>query len=195
MYFKLINMNHAKFKIKRTKITNELKDLIKTLGRSSKSKYGTVLELTITDNLLTIVIPGIKIELPCETTSTAKASIGLLYFMDIIKSFKTPYIECNITEAQIKIGVTMINCQTTFFEDDSILRSIKLPINYTDWHLLQLEHKGFTVEELRFNDMEYLVHCANRTLKRNIKKTIDLLQVYGVTAKEITALIDSKIKI
>jgi hypothetical protein len=89
----------------------------------------------------------------------------------------------------------MIRCQTTFFEDDSILRSIKLPINYTDWHLLQLEHKGFTIEELRFNDMEYLVHCANRTLKRNIKKTVDLLQVYGVTAKEITALIDSKIKI
>lgn len=188
-------MNHAKFKIKRTKLTNELKDIIKTLGRSSKSKYGTILELTITEKLLTLVIPGIKIELPCETKSTAKASIGLLYFMDIIKSFKDPYIECNITDDEIKVGVTMIRCQTTFFEDDSILRSIKLPINYTDWHLLQLEHKGFTVEELRFNDMEYLVHCANRTLKRNIKKTVDLLQVYGVTSKEITALIDSKIKI
>lgn len=93
------------------------------------------------------------------------------------------------------MGVTKVTALTTFFEDDSILRSIKLPINYTDWHLLQLEQKGFTLEELRFNNLEFAVFNAGKRLKRNVNKVKDILGIYGITKQEIEDLIASKVDI
>lgn len=188
-------ISNSSFTIRKSKLVNELKKLTAATGKISKYNKSIVLELTITDNLLSLVIPGIKLEVACETTSTAKATIGLFYFKDIIQSLKGLKVLCNIFQDEIKIGDTSIKCQTTFFEDDSILRSIKLPINYTDYHLLQLENRGFTIEELRFNDLEYAVYISQKRLKKNISKTRELLSVYGVTAKEIEELIDKKIRL
>jgi hypothetical protein len=91
------------------------------------------------------------------------------------------------------LGVTSVRVQTTFFENDSILRSINLPINYSELHLLQLDHKGFTEEEIDFNKLEFELYDAKKYLKLNIIKAIDILGVYGVTIKEIEDLIQSKI--
>lgn len=188
-------MNQASFTIKKSKLVEELKNMTKSLGRVSKYTKSTILELTITDDLLTLVIPGIKLEMECKTKSTAKASIGLYYFKDIIQTFNGLDITCNISNDEIKIGGTTVNCQTTFFETDSILRSIKLPINYTDLHILQLENNGYTIEELRFNELEFVVYHAKKNLKKNIRNTKDILGVYGFTAKEIEELIDKKIRL
>lgn len=91
--------------------------------------------------------------------------------------------------------MTLIKAKTTFFENDSILRSINLPINYSELHLLQLEHKGFTTEEIDFNKLEFELYYAKKHLKSNIKKTIDILDLYGVTTNEIEELIQGKIKL
>jgi len=104
-------------------------------------------------------------------------------------------IECKIIDDEMLIGVSKFKVQTTFFEDDKILRSIKLPINYTDYHLLQLENRGFTIDELRFNKLEFEVYHAQKRLKTNINKTKDLLGVYGITKQEIEDIIDRKIKL
>lgn len=188
-------MNHSSFTIKKTKFVNELKNITKTLGRISKYNKSTVLELTITDNLLTLVIPGIKLEIECKTQSTAKASIGLFYFKDIIQFSSGLNITCDVFNDEIKIGETSFKCQTTFFETDCILRSIKLPINYTDYHVLQLENKGYTIEELRFNKLEFVVYHANKNLKKNIVLAKEILGVYGITTKEIEELINKKINL
>ena len=104
-------------------------------------------------------------------------------------------MEVIFKDNEMQIGITKIKVQTTFFENDSILRSINLPLNYTDWHLLQLDQKGFTIEELRFNKLEFEVYHAKKRLTRNINKALDILGLYGVTKKEIENLIESKIKI
>ena len=143
-------MNQASFKVRKSKLLTELKKMTKTLGAISKWYKKTELEITITDGLVTLVIPGVRLELECETVGTAKASLSLHYFNDIIQSWKDLKFECTINDDSIKMGVTSVNAQTTFFENDSILRSIKLHINYTDLYLLQLEHKGFTEEEILF---------------------------------------------
>lgn len=135
-----------------------------------------------------------RLELKCETSSTAKASLGLYYFRDIIKNWKDLYLECFIHDNEIKIGVTSIKAKTTFFENDSILRSIYLPINYSEMHLLQLEHKGFTAEEIDFDKLEFELYYVKKHLKLNIKKAIDRLGLYGVTSLEIEELIKRKIK-
>ena len=186
-------MNQASFNIKTDKLVLELKKITKSLGPVSRWNRYTILELTITDGLLTLVIPGIRIEIKCETKDTAKASLGLFYFKDVIQTWNKVEIECIMSDKEIKMGGTSVRAQTTFFETDSILRSIHLPINYSDLHLLQLENKGFTSEEIGFNKLEYQIHIAKRTLKANIKKTKDLLSVYGVTAKEIEELVQNKI--
>ena len=55
----------------------------------------------------------------------------------------------------MEIKGLFLKVETTFFETDKILRSIKMPINYTDWHLLRLENEGYTPEELEFNKLDY----------------------------------------
>jgi hypothetical protein len=187
-------MNHASFTIIKKELIKELTNITKSLGKVSKHNRIAILELTITDDLLTIVIPGIKIEMKCETKGSAKATIGLYYFKDIFENSNGTTVECNITDDNIKIGGTTVSCQTTFFETDSILRSIKLPINYTDLHVLQLENNGYTIEELRFNELEFTLHTAKKNLKKNIRNSKVILDVYGFTAKEIENLIELKIK-
>lgn len=186
-------MNQASFKLRKSKLLNELKKITKPLGPVSKWNRYTTIELTITDGLLTVVISGVRVELKCETTGTAKASLGLFYFRDIIKNWNHLYLECFIYDNEFKIGVTSIKAKTTFFEDDTILRSIKLPINYSEMHLLQLEHKGFTAEEIAFNELEFELYYAKKHLKLKIKKAIDILGLYGVTSKELEELIERKI--
>ncbi|MEC5166736.1 hypothetical protein RCH18_002484 [Flavobacterium sp. PL11] len=188
-------MNHSSFIVKKEALVQELKNINKALGRKSKYNIQTVLELTITDNMLTLVVPGVKITIDCKTINTCKASIDFFYFKDIIDNTISKEIECIIRGNELQIGKTIFKVQTTFFENDSILRSIKLPINYTQWHVLQLEHKGYTLEELQFNNLEFVMYYAKKDLKKNILKAKEILGLYGVTFKEIEELVEKKIKI
>uniref|UniRef100_UPI00404A6B02 hypothetical protein n=1 Tax=Flavobacterium sp. TaxID=239 RepID=UPI00404A6B02 len=188
-------MNKASFKIRKSKLKKELANMHKIFRAISKRTASSVLEMTITDNLLTLVIPGAKLEVPCKTVNTAKASIDFLYFYEIIKTWNGLEVEINFTDNEMQFGGAKINVQTTFFENDSILRSIKLPLNYTDWHLLQLEQKGFTIEELRFNKLNGEVENAEHRLKQNVRYVKDVLGIYGISIKEIEDLIYSKIKL
>ncbi len=188
-------MNSSVFIIEKTVLLKTLKEISKVLGKSPQWRKSTVLEITITNGKLTLVIPGTIYILDCETKNTVKATIGLLYFLDIIKSQKETSIECKFTENTLTIKSLSIEVETTFFETDKILRSIKMPINYSDWHLLRLEKEGFTEEEIKFNKLSYQVYGAKITLKSNIRKTIDLLKIYGVNKKDIEEIINKKLKL
>lgn len=188
-------MNEARFTIRKSVLYKELIKIEKTIKAAYGKKVWMPLEFTVIDNFLIMVIPGIKLELPCKTVSTVKFSIGFFYFKEVIKHWKTPMIEFVITDNLLTIDKSLFDVQTTFFENDSILRSITLPVNYTGYHLLQLEPKGFTLEELRFKGLEFDVARAERNLKSNIRKTIELLGIYGITKKEIEELVQSKINL
>lgn len=186
-------MNSSSFTIKKSVLLKTLKEITGVLGRISKKNKLIVLEITITDDKLTLVIPGAKHILDCETTNTVKATINLFYFLNIINSQKGTKIHCRLTEGTIEIMGLFIDVQTTFFETDRILRSIKMPLNYTDWHLLRLKKDGFTDEEIDFNKLTYQVYCAKRRLEYNILSAIDLLRVYGIKEKEIEEIINKKL--
>lgn len=149
-------MNQASFKIRKSKLLNELKKITKALGPVSKwNRYATI-ELTITDGLLTLVIPGIRLELPCETTSTEKATLGLFYFRDIIKNWAALHLECFIQDEVFKIGVTSVRAQTTFFETDSILRSIKLPVR-AELHSVPIPISNYSVNHYSLNPLVHAI--------------------------------------
>jgi mevalonate kinase len=68
-------------------------------------------------------------------------------------------------------------------------------MNYTDYHLLRLEHHGLTPEEIEFNGLEFQLNQAKKNFKSTIRKTAELLKSYGVSATEIEELLNNKIKI
>ncbi|PCH67000.1 MAG: hypothetical protein COC01_06780 [Bacteroidetes bacterium] len=80
-----------------------------------------------------------------------------------------------------------------FFEDDSILRSIQIPINYKDIDLLRLRHEGYTEEELEFNKITELIDTAEQSLKRKMAAAVSNLKEYGVKYEEIEGLVKSKL--
>ncbi|MFY8186561.1 MAG: hypothetical protein ACOVLC_01255 [Flavobacterium sp.] len=188
-------MNHASFTIEKKVLEDVLKKITRVIGRQTKFNINTILELTITDQLLTFVIPGIKIEQPCETVLTAKISLGFFYFKDLINSCKNITVVCNFYDQEMHFDRMKIAVQTTFFETDAILRSINLPVNYTHFHLLRLEHEGFTDEEVRFNGLSYELESAKKHVKVNIQNAIQFLGVYGITSKELEDLIQKKIRL
>jgi hypothetical protein len=188
-------MNKSSFSIRKSKLNSELVKIKKAFKGLSAKKFSTVLEITITDDLLTLIVPGIKIEIPCKTVSTVKASLDYFYFVSIVKEWKKPILECTFYDNEMHFGITTINVQTTFFQDDSILRSIKLPINFTDWHLLRLENKNYTIEEISFNGLDYMVNCAKGNMLYNAERASEFLALYGITTQEVIELIEKKIKL
>jgi hypothetical protein len=98
-----------------------------------------------------------------------------------------------ISEGELKIGIISIHCETNFYTPHKNLKKIKSPINFTDLHLLQLENKDYTVEELKFNDLILLIHQANKRLANNLNKVSEILSVYGVSENEIRELINMKL--
>jgi len=85
------------------------------------------------------------------------------------------------------------NAKSIFFENDEILRTIHLPINYKDMDLLRLETEGYTWQEVMFNNLGAQVISAEDNLKRNILLLYRKLSQYGVTREEIEGLVNSKI--
>jgi hypothetical protein len=59
-------------------------------------------------------------------------------------------IQAEITDGWLAIAGIKVAAKTSFFADDSILRSVNLPLNYNDADLLRMSDNGFTTEELAF---------------------------------------------
>ena len=188
-------MNHSSYTIQKSDLIMELQNIIKVIGRMSKKNKDTVLEITIINGKLIMVVPGVKIYLNCETENSTKATINFFYFWDIIKTQKHSVINCVIIDNSMNINSTVTTIQTTFFETDRILRSIKLPINYTDWHILRLERDGYTIEEIAFNRLNRKINTANKNLDSKIRKVTEILNIYGVDKNDIEQLVHKKLDI
>src|ERR1035438_4764020 len=123
-------------------IKTKTKDLLQILkmvkgavrGKSARS-LSTTLEITVTDGKITLAVPGAIFTLECTTQGTCKATIPFNHFMQIVKDSKGADFEIIITKGEVKIQAITIKGKTTFFATDRILRTIHLPINYTDGDL------------------------------------------------------------
>ncbi|MBL0013476.1 MAG: hypothetical protein IPP30_06840 [Flavobacterium sp.] len=71
--------------------------MTKALGALSKRNKNTEIEITITDGLVTLVIPGIRLELNVKQ-SAPKVSLNLYYFKDIVQSWNELQFQCSITD-------------------------------------------------------------------------------------------------
>ncbi|MBA3971981.1 MAG: hypothetical protein H0X46_07525 [Bacteroidetes bacterium] len=170
------------------------KDLLKMFkhlcpGRMSRRniKNAEECEITITDAKATFAARGAIFSIPCITKGTSKVTLSVSYFYDIIHNDPSKQFEFVIEENEMKINNLTINVATCFFEDDSILRSIKLPLNFNEVDVLQLLN-DHTVEELIFNKVYGRVLKSARALDNSISAAYYLLRKYGVTRDELNNL-------
>lgn len=183
----------ASFRVIKSELLNALKQ-IQRVEKSTKKKLST-LEVTLIDGLLQMAIPGIQLNVIAATKGSAKFTIRLWYFTDIIKSERDNTLHFELTENRLSVRTLSFPVLTTFFETDRILRSINLPLNYTDMDLAKLLLSGkYTDEEIVFNNLNKEALNAMRRVKADISKIISMMKAYGFKQKEVEEIILNKLK-
>jgi len=171
--------------------TSELNDAMKFLSivvpKNKKGKLYSC-EITIKTNEVNFVAIGATRVLYCKSTGPVKITIPFLYFYDIVKSIKTFSTQITIGDGLMAIGNLTVKVNTFFFQDDSILRSIQLPINYSIVDILRLSDR-YTPEEIEFNKLDILLKRAFAELNKDISVSYGILKKYGVTTDEIRKIV------
>ena len=165
-----------------------LKHLKAALPNNKSKAFNVTIEITIIDNYVTFAVPGATFSTESKTKGTCKTTISFLHFYQIIKDLKTKEIEIEINNQDMTIGNVIATVNTTFFEDDKILRTIDLPMNYTDADILKLMNEGYTWDEIEFNKLANQFIKANEKMKDNLFKAFINLKIYGVTYEDLEKL-------
>lgn len=176
------------------------KSLIKTIkqlhvvrgGKSARVNIDTI-ELTVTDGMLKLAIPGSVFSLKCVTNGSCKASLMFFYFQRLVEDCRDADFEIIFTDDTMEISSVIVKVKTTFFTDDSILRTIDLPINYNKADLIRLATAGYTKEELEFNQVLNKIEIAEKDLVTDVKHVYKILQNYGFSYQGILDLVNDKI--
>lgn len=152
-------------------------------------------EITLTNGLVTLAIPGAVFNMNAETKGTAKATLPFSKLYSIIDHHSYEEIRVEFLDQLLIFGSVQAKAQTTFFLTDKILRTIRLPINYTDLDLLRLKTEGYTKEELDFNNLTGMIEQAERRVYYNIRRAAGYLREYGIMPKEIKSFLMERLSI
>jgi hypothetical protein len=155
----------------------------------------STLEVTIIDSYLQLAIPGILLNINAATKGSAKFTVRLWYFTDIIKAERDNTLHFDLTENRLALRTLSFPVMTTFFETDSILRSIYLLLNYTHLDFAKMLLSGkYTDEEIVFNNLDNEAVKTMRKVKADISKIILMMKTCGFKRKEVEQLILNKLK-
>ncbi len=177
--------------------TNVLKECMKFLSVAvPRDKKGRLYncEITVKTNEVNFVVIGATKTVYCDATGPVKISLPFWYFNDIVKRIENRYVTIDISDGFLTIGKLSISTETCFFQDDSILRSIKLPINYTLSDIFSIANY-YTPEELAFNKIDVLIKNNLGKVHQDITKIAVILEKYGISKKAIARFIFEAITI
>lgn len=175
--------------------TSELQEILKFLSVAiPKNKKGKLYncEITIKTNEVSLVVIGATKTIYCNATGPVKVSLPFWYLNDIVRLITTYYITLDVSEGFLIIGKLTISTSTCFFQDDSILRSVNLPMNYTVADLMRI-NDHYTPEEIAFNKLDVLIKNNVDTISQDVKKIAVILKKYGITVKDIKEFVFEKI--
>lgn len=154
--------------------TSELRNVMILLKKASPKRIigkPYVCELTVKTNVVFFVTIGATTVLYCNATGPVKVTIPFLYLFDIVENIRTFNTQISISEGEMTIGNVTVNAKTFFFQNDTILRSINLPVNYDVKDILRLPGQ-YTAEELEFNELNDLIRAANVEIQKDINKAL-----------------------
>lgn len=100
-----------------------------------------------------------------------------------------------IEDGEMSIGSLTVGAKTTFIEVERGLRTIDLPLNYTDLDLIFLKTGKYTKEELAFNNLNLIIELAERNLEKNIEKAARMLKMYGINKTELELWVNERLDI
>lgn len=181
-----------KVTLKKEQIFQVLKLIKASLGKGKQFKTATC-ELTFSDNKIAIAVPGAQFNVESDGLGAAKVTLPFSYLYDIIEKSSKHFLEISIERDQMTINSLTIAASTTFFEDDRILRTIDIPLNYSDKDLLLLRNGRYTKEELEFNKLIPKIELAEENLMKNIDKAYQLLKQYGLKKSELSAIVNKSL--
>lgn len=183
----------ASFRVLKNELLVVLKQLQK-LEKTVRKKLSTI-EVTIIDDHVQIAMPGVQLQINAATKGSAKFTVRLWYLTDIIKAEKDESLHFELSENRLQLRVFSFPVLTTFFENDRILRSINLPVNYTTFDVasLYLSNK-YTTEEISFNKLDKQIEDAMQKVKVDIDKLTAIMKPYDFSRKEIENIILDKLK-
>lgn len=167
------------------KLLQTLKQVYRAVGKRSARTVVITSEITVANDKITIAVPGAIFSLECITSGTCKASVPFLHFLKVVKNSKAVETEITITEGRITLNSVTLLGKTTFFENDTILRTIDLPINYIEGGLICLSANDYTYEEIEFNNLKPKIDKVLDNLDANINKTYLILKKYGVKSEHL----------
>lgn len=170
--------------VKTKDLTQTLKYIKVAVGRSKKNN-DIFCEITVTDGKVKFAVPGAIFPVECITQGTCKTAVHFLHFYRIIKDLKIKEVKIIITKDNIQIHNVTISANTTFFENDKILRTIQLPMNYNDTDLLRLLNEGYTKEELEFNKLTSKIKIIIENMRNESMSSELELKDYGISEKMI----------
>jgi hypothetical protein len=183
----------ARFQLKSKILKQTLTKMRVALKSTALDKRTVYCEITITDGKVTLTCPGVTYSVDAETDGMAKAALPFLYFINILKDHKAQDIQVAVSENWIQLGSVKVAAKTTFLQNDHILRSVNLPLNYNDADLIKMPGQGFTKEELEFNRLDTKIEKAQNHIESNISRAHKALKPYGITIEEIEQLVKSKL--
>jgi hypothetical protein len=186
-----IKMMQASFSCITKDLLQTLKFLKGALPKNRSNKQYSC-EMTIKTNEVDFVVIGARRTLYCKTQGVVKATMPLLYLYDIVRKINEFNTHIAINDGSVTINNINVFAWTFFFENDSILRSINLPINFSPSDIMQLP-EIYTHEEIEFNKLTELHQRAYKTLSKDIKQVYKNLKKYGFTLFDIEKIIRDKV--
>jgi len=181
------------FVIEKSKLDNLLK--IPKINKTASKVKSSTCELTLTDNMAKFVGRGVHFLIPVSSSGTAKATFELSTFVKLIKTYDKDQLKIEIHPGYIKVENFKVPAFSTFMEDDKILRSIDLPINFSDFDLLVISKDDrYTKEELDFNKLTPMITEAKSKLEEALKTSDKQLKRFGITSEDLQNLLEVKIQ-
>lgn len=178
---------------------DELNQVVKRLKIIQKvykgRKKALMCEVTVKDGCIEISVPGLFQVLSAQSSGACKFTLPFTFFTKVVATYEMKFINFIVTAGKVEMENFICKANTTFFEDDSVLRSLQLPINFQDGDLLPLSAAGYTVEELQFNHMVPQIERAKKRLVKDLQAASQMLAGYNISYLELKAFVCKKLNI
>ncbi len=175
-----------------TKDLNEVIRFLKATMKKTWMEKRPYCEITIKTNQVEFVVEGARKSLFCESNGPARVSVSFAYFLHLINDRPKIKTKISVGNEFMIVNDTTVCVETWFFQDDSILRSIDLPVNYRIADLLKLSTR-YTEQEIEFNKLSNEYHAAIKTLANETKLITGKLKKYGFSKDEVEKFIYDKL--
>ena len=160
-----------------------------------KKKKAISCEMVITEGRVLFSVPGAEFSMECKTEGSLRASLGFLYFYDIIFNLSEKIVEMTFTEGAITINQVTVKANTEFISDNNggISKLIQLPYNYTENNILKLILEGLTEDEIKFQKLEAICELVISKYRTSTSKALKHLTKYGVTKEDVEEMVKRRL--